>query len=187
VLSGSVYSPTFTANDLFAYTAFNNSDMYYGIYGFKRASSGKLTSLTYQPKTPTPSSNAGFRAYCPDSASADTSNHVAIMMYPCNPPGGAAGNPAIASYTSASNGDLTTTNTGAQMPVTSLQFVNTMRTSPAGNLLAIGGIGGLEVFHFNGAKPLTHFTGLLTTSEINQVSWDNNNHLFAVSKSAGKL
>jgi hypothetical protein len=182
-----VYSPTFTANNLYAYTAFNDSDMYFAIYGFKRASNGKLTKLSYQPSTPKPASNAGFSGYCPDSASADTSEHVAIMMYPCNPPGGAAGKPAIASYTSASNGDLTTTNTGPQMPVASLSFVNSMRTSPAGNLLAIGGIGGLQVFHYNGAKPLTHYTGLPTTAQINQVTWDNNNHLFAVSKSAGKL
>jgi hypothetical protein len=43
------------------------------------------------------------------------------------------------------------------------------------------------LFHFNGANPVTHFTGLLTPNEIDQMFWDNANHLYAISRTAGLL
>jgi len=33
----------------------------------------------------------------------------------------------------------------------------------------------------------TKFTNLLTTKEIDQVFWDNSNHLYAISRTAGRL
>jgi hypothetical protein len=46
---------------------------------------------------------------------------------------------------------------------------------------------GLQVFHFNGSNPITHYTGLLTKDEIDQFFWDNDNHLYAISNASGKL
>jgi hypothetical protein len=43
------------------------------------------------------------------------------------------------------------------------------------------------VFHFNGADPITPYTGPLTTDEIDQMFWDNDNHLYAIGQTAGKL
>jgi hypothetical protein len=51
----------------------------------------------------------------------------------------------------------------------------------------VAGTGGLQVFHFNGASPITGYTGLLTTDEIDQFFWDNQNDLYAISRTAGKL
>ena len=34
---------------------------------------------------------------------------------------------------------------------------------------------------------MTHYTGPLTRAPINQMFWDNNNHLYAISHNAGKL
>jgi hypothetical protein len=65
--------------------------------------------------------------------------------------------------------------------------INAMNTSPAGNLLAVAGTKGLQVFHFNGANPITHFTGPLTTTEIDEIFWDNDNHLYGISSNANKL
>jgi WD40 repeat protein len=59
--------------------------------------------------------------------------------------------------------------------------------SPSGNLLAVAGAGGLQVFHFNGASPITAYTGPLTTVPVDQLSWDNANHLYAISQSKGQL
>jgi WD40 repeat protein len=59
--------------------------------------------------------------------------------------------------------------------------------SPSGKYLAVGGTSGLQIFHFNGANPITRFTGLLTKNQIDQVFWDNANHLYAISRNAGKL
>ena len=50
-----------------------------------------------------------------------------------------------------------------------------------------GGQEGLQIFHFNGASPITHYTGLLTSDPITQMFWDNSNHLYAISQSSGKL
>jgi hypothetical protein len=57
--------------------------------------------------------------------------------------------------------------------------------SPSGTLLAVGGIGGLQIFHFNGGSSMTSFTGLLTTNSIAQVAWDNSNHLYAITLTGG--
>jgi hypothetical protein len=59
--------------------------------------------------------------------------------------------------------------------------------APSGKLLVVGGTGGLQVFHFNGSNPITHDTGLLTKTPVDQSFWDNRNHLYAISQSAGKL
>jgi hypothetical protein len=73
------------------------------------------------------------------------------------------------------------------MPQTLTNSVNDLWMSPSGKLLAVGGPGGLQVFHFNGAKPITDYTGLLTTDSIDQLFWDNNNHLYAISRQFGNL
>lgn len=45
----------------------------------------------------------------------------------------------------------------------------------------------MQIFHFNGANPITKFTGVLTRDQIDQLFWDNANHLYAVSGTSGKL
>ena len=42
-------------------------------------------------------------------------------------------------------------------------------------------------FHFNGGNPVTHYTGLLAKEPISQMFWDNDNHLYAISSTAGEL
>ena len=64
--------------------------------------------------------------------------------------------------------------------------------SPSGKLLAVAGAAGagtagIQVFHFNGSNPITHYTGLLTKNPVDQLSWDNHNHLYAVSRSTSKV
>jgi outer membrane protein assembly factor BamB len=59
--------------------------------------------------------------------------------------------------------------------------------SPSGKLLAVAGTNGLQIFHFNGSAPLTAYTGLLTSMDIDQAFWDNQNHLYAVSQNGGRL
>jgi hypothetical protein len=73
------------------------------------------------------------------------------------------------------------------MPYVKVATVMSISMSPSGKLLAVAGTVGLQVFHFNGADPITAFTGLLTTDEVDQVAWDNQNHLYAISQPAGKL
>ena len=175
----------FIGNNVYAYTAVNSACMYYEIYGFKRDSNGLLVSTSAGSSLPTPPPNV--RRYVPDLVAADPFNHLAVLMQPANPPGCASGPLQLAVYTANSSGVLSTTSTHANMPPTSIASPYDMKMSPSGKLLAVAGQQGLQIFHFNGGNPITHDTGLLTADPINQMFWDNSNHLYAISQSAGKL
>jgi hypothetical protein len=110
-----------------------------------------------------------------------------MALEAANPPGCSNLSPQIGSFTADANGNLTTTNTSATMPSTALTSVYDLKLSPVGNLLAVGGVGGLQIFRFNGAEPATSYTPVLTTDTINQMFWDNANHLYAISQAANKL
>ena len=73
------------------------------------------------------------------------------------------------------------------MPKVAVSTVLGYRMSPNGKFLAVGGTSGVQIFHFNGAKPLTKFTGLIAATDLYQMFWDNANHLYALSETAGKL
>ena len=137
---------------------------------------------------PTPTAKGGD-FYCPYLTAADPTNHVAITFQAVD---GETfiqdGLPQIATYTaSEENGNLTTKSTRENMPETEVVNVTDIKMSPSGKLLAVAGTGGLQIFHWKGADPVTHYTGLLTTDQVDQSFWDNDNHLYAISQAAGKL
>jgi hypothetical protein len=179
------YTGTFFIGDnVYAYSADQSACMYPGIYGFQRQSSGLLTSLNIPFGSPTPP--PGVRIYYPDLTVADPYSNLAFLEQPANPPGCAAGPLQIAVYTAEANGNIHTNSTYSNMPATLVQSPYDMKMSPSGQLLAVAGQEGVQVFHFNGANPVTHYTGLLTKNPITQTFWDNSNHLYAIS-STGKL
>jgi hypothetical protein len=59
--------------------------------------------------------------------------------------------------------------------------------SPSGKLLAVGGALGLQLFRFNGANPITSYTGLIGFGQFDQFRWDNSNHLYAINADTGHL
>lgn len=177
---------TFASNNEFAYS----SSCYHGtpdIFGFQRMKDGGLATLN--ESAPFPKPYTGY-FYCPYLAAAAPSDHlaVAVQSTPDDEYQG-SGPYQIASYTvNASNGNLTTTNnTYANMPSAKVGQPYVYWLSPDGKYLAVGGANGLQVFHFNGAAPLTAFTGLLTGDAINQLWWDSAGHLYAVDETDGKL
>jgi hypothetical protein len=177
---------TITANNVFAYGAapfhFDSA-----IYGFKRASNGDLTHLSFTFNSPIPAAKSGS-FYLTYLAAADTTNHFAVSLQPISDISfGATGPTQLATYTVASSGMLSTSSTYKNMPAVAVGEVNYLKMAPSGKLLAVAGSGGLQVFHFNGASPITKFTGQLTKTPIDQCFWDNANHLYAISDSAGKL
>lgn len=170
---------TFSSNNAYAYT----SDCYHSgaaISGFRRDSNGSLTQLSYNFPFP-----AG--GWCPYLAAADPALHLAIPMYPSTCYGCQNGPYQLAVYTIQGDGNLTTSSTGTNMPKVAVGAVTYVQTAPSGKLLAVAGSAGLQIFHFNGASPITPYTGLLTTSQVNQMFWDNDNHLYAIGNAAGKL
>jgi hypothetical protein len=60
--------------------------------------------------------------------------------------------------------------------------------SPNGELLAVATGTGVQIFHFNGSKPITKFTGVIGTSGyISDLQWDKSNHLYAINGASGNL
>ena len=185
-------------NEKFAYAIHDD----YGtpdIYALSRESSGTLNFISFGETDPVDTAESGFYPEVGYNMSGgtitgftsvlapDNSNHFALGMFSeYQPPFGTEYPAQLASYTVNSSGDITSTNTYANMP-TPVVGVGTLNMSPAGNLLAVGGSGGLEVYHFNGGAPITPYSSVLTSSPINAINWDNHNHLYAMSYSTGKL
>jgi hypothetical protein len=111
--------------------------------------------------------------------SADPLNHVVGAFST------GAGALQLGVYTADEEGDLTTSSTYKNMPMTMLGPED-MKMSPSGKLLAVSGACGLQVFHFNGAKPITQYATLLKITNppanyaLKQLGWDSSNHLFAL-------
>jgi 6-phosphogluconolactonase (cycloisomerase 2 family) len=185
VFPGDDKAAYFIGNNVYAYSAVNSGCMYYGIYGFKRRPNGLLVSAGALANLPTPPHN--FRRFVPDLLAADPTNHLAVLMQPANPPDCVAAPLQLATYSVDSSGTISTKSTYANMPATLISDPYDMKMSPSGRLLAVAGQQGLQIFHFNGANPITRYTGLLTTDPVNQVFWDSSNHLYAVSQATGKL
>lgn len=174
-----------TGNNKYAYGASCDNDMYWEIFGMQRNGDGTLTSVNINAPTPTPKKVDQF--FCPSLTASDPTNHVAISLQAVTQDFTSDGPTQLATYTVDNAGNLTTNSTYANMPATAVGYVSDMRMSPNGKLLAVGGTSGLQIFHFNGSQPITHYTGLLTQSNIDQFFWDNADHLYAISQSAGKL
>ena len=180
-------------NNNYAYSALFDACMYGGISSFARESNGLLNdspaTITpeFGPSAPSGATSSGVSQpiYRPGFTAADTTNHVAMAEYPCFAVGGVDDTQVqLATYTADENGNLSTADTSATMPTTTIN-PQRLEMSPSGTLLAVGGTGGLQVFHFNGANPITSFTGVLTTDTISQILWDNSNHLYALSQFQG--
>jgi hypothetical protein len=175
---------SFIGNNIYAYSAVCLGNLYWQISGYKRSSNGQLSDLGITAPTPAPK---GGDFWCPSQTAADPTNHVAITMQAVDQNFNPDGPPQLATYTADNSGNLSTTSTPANMPQTAVGTVTDLKMAPSGKLLAVGGTAGLQVFHFNGSSPITHDTGLLTNNRVDQFFWDNSNHLYAISQSAGKL
>jgi len=178
-----------TANNLYAYgtDCVNFQGNYTDTFHvYKRGSNGLLTLTAINPPTPPPPTSGDF--YCRSQTAADPSNHLAVSVQAIDlSTSQPDGQPQLATYTANPSGNLTTPSTSGNMPGTAVGFVNDLTMSPSGKLLAVAGQSGLQIFHFNGNAPITAYTGLLTTDDVEQCFWDNANHLYAISHSASKL
>jgi hypothetical protein len=179
--------PAITANDEFAYT----SEQYAYCDGcspvwaeFKRESNGDLVSFAGKVSGPTPQSSD--LVFLPHLIASDPGNHLGVYGAWYNTSElQFTGSVGLASFTVASNGNLSSTNTWKNIPSTVVSDgqLHDIRMSPSGKLLALAGATGLEVYHFNGASPMTT-DKVLTTVPIDHIKWDNNNHLYALSDAA---
>ena len=174
---------SFVGNNQYAYTSGCDQSVP-ELFGYQRYSDGRISQLNLNqvyPKAP----SGDF--YCPYLAAADPTNRLAIAVQPYSESGSAAGPFQLATYTVDSAGNLSTNSTYSNMPSVLVGTVNDYKMSPSGRYLAVAGASGLQIFRFNGANPMTKFTARLTTVFIDQMFWDKDNHLYAISSKASKL
>jgi hypothetical protein len=164
--------------------------------GLKRQSNGSLGLMNF--KMTVPKDKEGGPGYLPTIFATDPTDHLASDLMST-----ADGGPnQLGSFTVDSSGNLTSTNNWKNMPALPDINVGPMNFSPSGKLLAIGGVQsmgscgangapsicGLQIFHFNGAAPITPFSAVLNLNvPIDQIHWDNNNHLYALSDETNAL
>jgi len=194
---------TIIGHNNFAYDIADPNIGYDGsvIQGFKRnGTTGSLDEWNVLVSNPSTFDASWF--WMQYGVTADPTNHVAVFeIQEQGLPYGPYAHPQLASYTMDPSGNLTSTNTYKNMPVP-LVYPQVMNMSPSGKLLAIAsatdytscncgptnsGTSGLQVFHFNGANPITRYSATLTKTPIDSIRWDKANHLYALSFSTGKL
>ncbi len=189
--------PVFAGNDNFAYTLTTAEGSQppcptFALLGLGRESSGALDNISFSETDPTPPPGYQMSQVGLGLLTDDPTDHLASLVQWGNGPcGGSGGGAGLASYTVESNGDLVSTNTWQELPQLAGSLSKgsaPMELNPAGNILAVPVETGIQFFHFNGANPLTTFTGVIGASGyINAIAWDNDNHLYALNGQSGKL
>lgn len=187
--------PKFSGNDEFAYI-FTPSE--YSDYpcptatflGLARESSGALERISFSETDSTPP--AGYTQTVQTGlVTNDPTDHLASLIHFADQGGCTTTSDQLVSYTVESNGDLVTTNTYRNMPQLAGYLAlggGVMKLNPAGTVLAVTVGTGIQFFHFNGANPITTFTGVIGKSGyISTMAWDNRNHLYALNAKSGKL
>jgi hypothetical protein len=182
--------PAITSDDQYLYIPTEwESNLPQGtfLYGFRRESSGALANWSF---TETDAPLQDGRVWTPYLIAEDPRNHLAVALAQYG-----LTTIRLASYTHDAQGNLSTTNTYENMPITDV-FPQRINMSPDGAFLAIAGnepdqkafhgTAGLEIYHFNGAAPPTKYK-VLTETPIDEIHWDRSGHLYAVSNSTQQL
>jgi hypothetical protein len=172
---------TFSGNNRFAFGAGCGAYII-GLSEYERLSDGALIGgPTYAPILKAEPGDF----FCPDSiAAADPTGHVAFSYHEYYDWAAAE---QLATYKVDNEGNFTTTSNYLNMPKVAVGQVQDMNMSPSGKLLAVGGDYGLQIFHFNGASPITPFTGVLNKDGFYKFFWDSANHLYAIDENTGNL
>lgn len=173
------YPLRITSGDVYTYEASNSK-----IYGFKRQSGGDL--VYYDTTSHLPAAPSG-RMFNPLYAAADPTDHLAVLLQVLSTTSAATYPTRVATYTVSSTGTLSTTSTASNMATTAIGTPTWSAMAPSGKLLAVAGMNGMQVLHFNGAAPATSYTPLLVSGRVDQMFWDRANHLYAISSLNSKL
>jgi hypothetical protein len=131
-------------------------------------------------------SGGSYMPYRPDAS--PTRSFLVMQLFPNE-----SEPPQLGVYTVGAHGSIWTTNTSSNMPTSPFNNISTT-FSPSGEIFAAyadngsgPGGNGIQLYKFNGGSPLIPYKTLLNGTPIDQVLWDNSNHLYAISKSENKL
>jgi hypothetical protein len=172
--------PSIAGKDIFSYTfILSPSTCQPVLQPLKRESTGVIQPIVVEHNDPTPEPNVWDGYLLSGYLTNDPTDHMAMALRPTVGDACQAGKYQLASYTVGSQGNLTSTNTWENMPTLAGQ-INAILMSPAGKYLAVATGPGVQVFHFNGASPITPFSGMVGTSgSIVHLGWDVWSHLYA--------
>ncbi len=178
---GGFFAFALTGNNQFAYATNSFNESMGALSAFQRESNGALEYTSFNETDPP--LFEGTYSYQPFNLTEDPTNHLAVGLLT-----GGGADLFLASYTVDPQGNIASTNTPENMPIAGV-YPTAMQMSPSGKLLAITDNAGsrLKVFHFNGADPITPYSGEFKTDPIYQILWDNNDHLYALSDHTNKL
>jgi hypothetical protein len=174
------------------------------IYAFSAAPNGKLTLIGDTPLVNDPENIATSDKYLPGMVRATRENYTSDTrgLNPAPQPSSPAAQSNKVDGSVSAGGDapgpyrLAVYVANSSRPASGFADMPKIAASDdgiqlsvarAGNLLAVGGAGGLRIFTLNGANPVTAYSGLLTRDQVEQCYWDNDHHLYAISHAAGKL
>lgn len=180
IFKGGCELTDFSGDDSFAYGACGNA---YGppwIAAAGRTPDGSLGTGFY-PSVNGPAAPPGI-IYSEEAAGTDMENHLAAVLNSwttnMDP---ISGTPSLlVSYTINPDGSLTTTNAPADIPAVPT-ISGGWSLSPSGTLFAVGVPGGIQMFNFNGAAPMTTSGAMIPTDTPAKMQWDGENHLFVLS------
>ena len=190
-----------TANGTMAFGEVDGGWGTYGIASYSRSlSTGDLVPINLGSEgDPVGLTNGNY--YFPINLTPDPANHLAVALAQTGTDGPYPtlyGPQQLAAY--STDQGLYSSNYATNIPVITVN-ASVMNMSPSGKIVAIGGgtdpngvllqfgfgTHGLQLFHFNGPNPPTLFKGVLTTTPIDYIHWDNYNHVYALSATTGKL
>lgn len=145
----------------------------------------------FPPAAPAPPS--GY-TWLLEAKTDDPTDHIALAMYTtddtdCEDYPVEFGPTKLVSYTTGSQGNLTTTNIYDDAPSLPGENGTTlMKLDPSGKVLAVATGTGVAFYRFNGANPMTPITGIIGVSgQITLMNWDSDGHLYAQNEESGKL
>jgi hypothetical protein len=134
--------------------------------------------LTYIGTSNDPPTAKGDDDYCAGLNASDPTDHVAIGFTLFDPAGDDT-EPGMALGAYTVTGTPTTTSTYENMPVTSVGDPYSMSIDPTAKILAVGGEGSFQLYHFNGADPITQYSGVIQTNDlIRDIGWDKSSHMY---------
>jgi len=148
---------------------------------YKRESNGLLSYIGASDVEP---EAQGPYQYCPDVSENDTTDHLAVSFALIDPTHNEFVGSAVGTYTVSATGKLTTTSNWENMPTVGYTPA-VVSISPSSNILAVGGSGSYQFFHFNGANPITAYSGVINAGDqVRAFSWDKSNHAYMLTGSA---
>jgi len=180
--------PAILGNHKFAYDAgcYADSDEdypdpYFVTYSIESNGLMLTNSAHFQP----PPAYSGDGIACPELIASDGSDHIVMTGQDFSYDKGEYDGPVyLATYTADSHGNLTTGSTAKNMATVSSELyeVSALSIDPTSQFLAVGDTG-FELFHWEGGKQVTKFTGVeLPGVSIQQFAWDTSHHLYVLSK-----